>query len=460
MDTAEHRTIPVAGMTCASCEKRVGKALRRLPGVQSVTVSAARGTATVRGDALPDRDRIEGAIRSAGYEPAAPPWLTRDPSVWRTVLVAALGVATLAWVVLTVAPGSFTSGLSGPDRGGLLVVLVLGLTAGISTCMAMVGGLVLGFSASHAASLAASGRSALPLLIRLRPQIAFNVGRIVGFAVLGALLGALGSTMSLPTRVMAVVVLAVAVVMFLLGVRLTGLSPRVAGWSPRLPGGLARLLGVDTASGGSYSHGRTALVGAGTFFLPCGFTQAVQIYALSTASALTAGVIMATFAVGTAPGLLALASVPELTTGRRQATVLRVVGVVVLAFAVINVSSSLNLFGVSGGSTASARQVSDNVTVGNGTQTVRMTQKAGGYEPADTVLYAGMPTTWVIDGTSPLDCSAFLRVPDLDIEVNLEQGPNTVALPALDAGEVPFTCVMGMYSGTLVAIDEPAAASG
>lgn len=458
MDTASQRTIPVSGMTCASCEKRVGEALRRLPGVETVTVSATRGTATLSGDALPDRDRIDSAVRSAGYEPTAPPWLARDPSLWRTVLVAALVVALLAWLVVTVGAGSLTTGLSSPERGGLLVVLVLGLAAGVSTCMAMVGGLVLGFSASHAASLAASGRTGLSLAMRLRPQLAFNVGRVVGFGLLGALLGALGSTMSLPTRVMAVVVLAVAVVMLLLGVRLTGVSPRVAGWSPRLPGGLARLLGLDTASAGSYSHGRTALAGAGTFFLPCGFTQAVQIYALSTASALTAGVVMATFALGTAPGLLALASVPELATGRTQATVLRVVGVVVLAFALLNVSSSLNLLGVSGRSATGARQVTDNVTVANGIQTVRMTQGAGGYEPAETVLFAGIPTTWVIDGTSPLDCSAFLRVPDLGIEVDLRQGPNTVALPALDAGEVPFTCVMGMYSGNLIVVDPPSAA--
>jgi sulfite exporter TauE/SafE/copper chaperone CopZ len=455
--TSDNVTIPVTGMTCASCEKRVGRSLWRLPGVEAVTVSATRGTATVTGAALPGRDRMDAAIRAAGYEPSAPPWLTRDPSVWRTLLLAALAVAGVAGVVLTVGTGSITSALSSPDRGGLLVVLVLGLTAGVSTCMAMVGGLVLGFSASHAASLA-SGPTELPFATRLRPQVAFNVGRIAGFAVLGSLLGALGSTMSLPTRVMAVVVLAVAVVMFLLGVRLTGVSPRVAGWSPRLPGGLSRALGVGTASDGSYSHWRTALVGAGTFFLPCGFTQAVQIYALSTASAVTAGVIMAIFAIGTTPGLLALASVPEIVTGRRQITVLRVVGVVVLAFALVNVSSSLNLLGVSAGASASAREVTDNVTVADGIQTVRMTQRPDGYEPADTVLHAGIPTTWVIDGTSPLDCSAFLRVPALGLEVDLEAGSNTVALPALDAGEVPFTCVMGMYSGTLVAVDAAAAA--
>ena len=299
-------TVPVRGMTCDACEKRVGKALRALEGVDAVSVSAPRGVATLRGPDLPDRQRVEAAIRSAGYEPVAPPWFTRDRAVWRTVAVAVVAVAALAWVVTRLGPLDVTSSLMDPSRGGLLVVLALGLAAGVSTCMAMVGGLVLGFSAAHAASLAESGRSDLPFRVRMRPQLAFNTGRVVGFGVLGALLGAIGSTMSPPTRVLALLVLGVAVVMFLLGVRLTGISPRVAAWSPRLPGGLASALGIDTATQRSYSHTRTALIGAATFLLPCGFTQAVQLYALSTASPVTAGVIMATFALGTAPGLLAL----------------------------------------------------------------------------------------------------------------------------------------------------------
>lgn len=458
-DAVARLTVPVEGMTCSACEKRVTKALRAVPGVTSVRVSAARGTAVVHGSTPLDRGALDAAIRSAGYEPVSAPWLSRDPSVWRTVVVAAVAVGVLVTLASGLGFADLTSGLSDPGRGGLLFVLVLGLTAGVSTCMAMVGGLVLGFSASHAAALASRGETALPFLTRVRPQLAFNAGRVAGFAVLGALLGALGSTMSLPTRVTAVLVLAVAAVMFLLGVRLTGLSPRVAAWSPRLPAGLSRVLGIDTATEAGYSHWRTALVGAATFFLPCGFTQAVQVYALSTASPLAAGAIMATFALGTTPGLLALGSVPEATTGPRQTTVLRVVGVLVLAFALLNVSGAVNLLGLSGGASAAsgASTASANVTVSGGTQTVRMTQTPAGYEPADTVLYAGMPTTWVIEGTSPFDCSAFLRVPDLGLQVDLEQGPNTVELPALDVGTVPFTCVMGMYSGNLVVIAPPAA---
>ncbi len=456
-DAAQRLRVPVTGMTCQSCENRVTRALERLPGVDTASVSAVRGTATVQGSALPDRSRIDAAIRSAGYEPAAAPWVSRDGSVWRTVLLAGAGVGLAVWVLTALGPADLTSSLADPSGGGLLLVLALGLAAGVSTCMAMVGGLVLGLSAAHAASVTAAGAEALPFATRMRPQLVFNLGRIGGFAVLGALLGALGSTMSLPARMLAVLVLGVAVVMALLGVRLTGISPRVAAWSPRLPAGLSRVLGVDTATDGSYSHARTALVGAATFFLPCGFTQAVQVYALSTASPVAAAAILATFALGTTPGLLALGSVPEITTGRRQAVVLRVVGVVVLAFALVNVQSGLNLLGLStGGSSAGGRTASENVTVAGSGQTVRMTQTPSGYSPADTVIYAGLPTTWLIEGTSPFDCSAFLRVPSLGVEVDLAQGVNTVELPAMEAGEIPFTCAMGMYSGTLMVVEQPA----
>ena len=75
-------------------------------------------------------------------------------------------------------------------------------------------------------------------------------------------------------------------------------------------------------------------------------------------------------------------------------------------------------------------------------------------------MYAGIPIRWMIDATDRWDCSAFLRVPDLDVSVNLTEGENTVDLPALAPGVLPFTCVMGMYSGNLIAIDAPTPADG
>ena len=461
-ERTQSTVIPVTGMTCTSCERRVTKSLMKLPGVDTVEVSATRGTATISGTHLPTRERLDAAIRSAGYEPVAPKWLTFDVNVWRPVVWTVLAIGWAYFVVTASGIASNFSGFTDASRGGLVVALTLGLTAGVSTCMAMVGGLVLGISASHAAKLAASGRTMPSFAHRMRPHLVFNLGRIAGFGILGALLGLIGSSLSLPTRLMAILVLVVALVMFLLGVRLTGISPRMAAWSPKLPGGLARSLGIKDAADASYSDRRTAIVGAATFFLPCGFTQAVQIYAISTASPVTAGLVMATFAVGTTPGLLALASVPEVATGERRVTVLRVVGVVVLAFALMNLSSGLNLLGITrasspsgSGVTLSEQVASENVSVTNGVQTVTMTQTPRGYEPAYTTIYAGLPTKWVINATSPYDCSAFLRVPQLGQQINLTEGENTVDLGTLEAGTIPFTCVMGMYNGTLNVVPQP-----
>ncbi|RJX28424.1 MAG: hypothetical protein C4525_16870 [Desulfarculus sp.] len=61
-------TFGVQGMTCASCARRVEKALRQVPGVQGVEVDLARAKATVRllrpGA---DLDALRAAVDKAGY---------------------------------------------------------------------------------------------------------------------------------------------------------------------------------------------------------------------------------------------------------------------------------------------------------------------------------------------------------------------------------------------------------
>ena len=78
------------------------------------------------GDRPLDRAHLDAAIRGAGYQPGAAPWLSPDLSVWRTVLGAAVAVAAVAVAVSVLGPADLASGLSDPARGGLLLVLVLG----------------------------------------------------------------------------------------------------------------------------------------------------------------------------------------------------------------------------------------------------------------------------------------------------------------------------------------------
>ncbi len=69
---AEHTTeitLPVVGMTCASCVNRIERHLNKADGVAIATVNLATERATVQFDpALIDRSRIVSAIEAAGYE--------------------------------------------------------------------------------------------------------------------------------------------------------------------------------------------------------------------------------------------------------------------------------------------------------------------------------------------------------------------------------------------------------
>jgi P-type Cu+ transporter len=64
------RRFGVTGMTCGGCERALGRAVSRVPGVQEVSASHAERAATVTYDeSLTTPEAIAAAIRDAGYQP-------------------------------------------------------------------------------------------------------------------------------------------------------------------------------------------------------------------------------------------------------------------------------------------------------------------------------------------------------------------------------------------------------
>ena len=482
-------TVPVAGMTCRACEVRIQRHVGRIPGVQRVAASAVRGRVVIESEGPVPTAAIEGALHDAGYEIGRTPWIEKDHRVWLTAAAGAGLIALVAVIANATGLSDLASGTGDLASGGLLVALLLGLTAGVSTCMALVGGLLLALTSAFAARQGDTPGAGMAT--RLRPAFAFMAGRIAGYAVLGALLGALGATIVMPPQLTAVLMLAVAVLMTLLGARLTGLSPRVATWSPTLPVGMARTMGLDASADRPYSDARAGLLGAASFFLPCGFTQAVQVFALSTGSPVYAGALMAVFAIGTAPGLLALAGLPLVVPTTWKPTLLRVAGVVVIVFALVNASAAFRLAGIripgldaappvaaaesaqtgaagsagsagASGSTGSAQAGSagsagaPGPALVDGAQQLTTFQDLDGYSPGNVAIYAGIPTKWTIESLDARSCAVFLVVPDLGIQLALHEGKNEIDLPALPAGTLAYSCSMGMYGGQITIVEPPA----
>ena len=59
----------IEGMSCASCVARVEKAIRQLPGIDSLTIDLASGKATIAYDvAKVSPEQIRDKVLAAGYK--------------------------------------------------------------------------------------------------------------------------------------------------------------------------------------------------------------------------------------------------------------------------------------------------------------------------------------------------------------------------------------------------------
>ncbi len=211
--------------------------------------------------------------------------------------------------------------------------VVIGVIASVSTCMAVVGGLVLSMSTTFAKT----GD-------RVKPQLMFHAGRLVSFFILGGVIGALGSAFALNTTSTFILSVIIGIVMLILGINLLDVFHFARKLQPSMPKFLSKhALGVS-----KLNHRLTPLlVGVLTFFLPCGFTQSMQIFTLSTGSFLSGGMYMLAFALGTLP-VLALISFSSLSikNSKYSGVFFKTAGLVVILFAVFNLLNSLVVIGL------------------------------------------------------------------------------------------------------------------
>ena len=445
------RYISIAGMHCRSCEILVERNLTQVPGIRSVRVNHKTGVATIDTDETvrPDEKAINKAIRAAGYSLGAAgkkKWLATDPETWVEAAFAAAIVFTLYLFARFFGLSSLASGTG--SGTALPIVFGIGLTAGVSTCAALIGGLVLAAAARHA-EMHPEATAAQ----KFRPHLFFNLGRIGSFAMLGGLVGLLGAAFQPSAAVLGFFTIIVGLVMVSMGLKLTELFPRVDSLLV-LPSGIARALGLSKADR-EYSHWRAALTGALTFFLPCGFTQAMQLAAVASGSFTSGAAIMGVFALGTAPGLLGIGGLSSVVRGSGARFFFKMAGIVVFALGILNINNGWNLTGIvltnSPGNQAAANGTPAQVR--DGKQYLTMEQWAGGYNPSRMVVKVGIPVVWQINSTNSYTCASSLVVPSLGIRRSLSPGINTIEFTPSATGTIKFSCSMGMYTGVIQVID-------
>jgi sulfite exporter TauE/SafE len=397
----------------------------------------------------------------------------QKPSIDPVILITlGLVLVTIAVVMIVFQSDSNTVNIAS-DAGTLsqlVVAFVTGLTTGGLSCLAVQGGL-LASSLAHQIEQDYLEQAARPKKQRgskVQPQprsnaaapiLLFLSAKIVAYTVLGALLGLLGSYLTLSPTTRAVLMILIGVFMLGNALRMFNVHPIFRYFSIEPPKFITRYIrrtakGTDTVT--------PLFLGALTVFIPCGVTQAMMAAALGTGSVTMGAALMLAFTLGTSPVFFIVAYLTTELGARLEKFFMRFVAVVVLILGLVTVNGGLNILGSplsfqnltrslfpsSSRSEPAAQSSQPAAAEGD----VVLYVQNEGYFPQTLSMPAGKDFTLNLVTDATYSCSRDFVIPALDYyELLPDTGTVKVNIPAQEQGSTLFfTCSMGMYTGQIV----------
>jgi len=448
----------IDGTHCQACKARIESGVGRLKGVKKIRVDWQTGKTVVEFDgAAVSRHKIVATVKKLGYgvkDSTAPvaPTASRGHLSQRLLLGGALLLLIVAGYFLVQRSGALELLARLNERNlGYGLIFVIGLLSSFH-CVGMCGGLVV----TYTASCNADGRQKGSLL----PHLQYNLGRLVSYTLVGAVLGGFGSFFGVSAAFSGALTVVIGVLMIVMGLSFVTEWKWLRGYELGPLSRVARFLYGQ--EGQSTSRG-PLLIGLLNGFMPCGPLQAMQLYALASGSVVRGALSLGVYALGTVPLLFGFGSVVSLLSQERVKLALRVSGVVVVILGVLMLNRGLANFGLGVGSVTASRPGGTATTptavvetretevpAAATSQTVTMYVTLNGYEPNTLQVKKGIPVRWVIDVKQMTRCTDEIILPEYNIRKKLRPGENVVEFTPTREGVIRFSCWMQMVWGKFV----------
>lgn len=460
-------TLYVDGMHCASCEILIEKKLLKEKGIKGADASLNNNKVEIQySGKKPNAKKLSDSLKDLGYElsedeigkDSTPLFQIKDgelnvnPKKFKEKLKV-FGILFALLISFYLFEKLQLGQIVSVDANSSLpAYFLLGIAAGLSSCAALVGGLLLSMVKQwNELYLGESKKN------KAQPHILFHVGRLTAFFLGGGILGlifkALGGSVDdasffSNSIFYSVVTIIISVIMFIIAMQMLDVK-----WAQKLrltaPKSLTRLTADETRFKGKYMP---FFIGASTFILPCGFTLLAQSFAFLSGSFIKGGLLMLLFSLGTLLPLSAISlsglefnKKPHLTAKFNQ-----VAGLLIVFFVIYNINGQLNVLGAPSLSDISFK--SDNSdqevaqVVEGEVQKVTIIARGFEYVPAGPMtINSGVPTQLIVDNQGVQGCGSYIAAAGLISGfVPLKGGENVIDVGKPEPGTYKITCSMGM----------------
>ena len=451
-------TLYVSGMHCGACEVLLDKKISKLDGVKSAKASLSDSKIEIsyQKGHPPNVQALNSQFSDLGYT------FTENPigqaKVGQLEIAQALVIGIIFIIAYVIIEDSkIFAQFSLSNESTLPAFFVIGLIASVSSCAALVGGVLLSMSKQWNQLYGGKDEDK-----RALPFTLFNIGRLVSFTIFGGILGVIGSVFQLSLRMTSVLIIAVSIMMVIIALQMLGVT-----WAKKIRFGFPKLLSRYASNEQNFKGKYMPFtIGAMTFFLPCGFTLMAQTVALTTGNFFLSALMMLTFALGTLPmlGFLSFSSVRLQKNAAFGGTFNLLAGVFILLFAIFNVNAQLNVLGIvsasdfarSSSNENDKKQVTGVQVVGEGADRKQLAFiDAVGFEyfPKNITLKAGIPTKLTVNNENVFGCAQAMWLGGLSDEVLYLSGPESVAEFTPQKGKYKVSCTMGMVDPIIVTVE-------
>ena len=431
------KTVHIKGMHCPSCELLITDKFKEMSNVTEVKSDFKKQEAEVYFSGHLDQDIVNKKIQAFGYEIVERENNYDDKkSLGKKIFEALLITIGLFLVYLIAKEINIIPTINITGNLNLITVLLLGLVASISTCMATSGALFLSTIGEKTNSI--------------KQAVYFSLGRIISYAAFGFIAGLIGNVIITNFKFGSGLTLLAAVFMILLGLDML----KIISFASIIPfGATSNIFRKLEHALIKDPHKSAFFLGMITYFLPCGFTQATQVYALGLASPWQSALTMAVFALGTAPAILFIGSLRGMLKSTLYQYFMKIVAVGVLILGLYYVTNFLSIYGVNLGFDQVNKEAATRVKTENNKQIIIMDVVNSGYVPNYFTVKKGVPVKWIINGKNVFGCQGYFTVPSLSISKSLNEGENIIEFTPTEIGTINFSCGMGMYRGRIEVIN-------
>src|SRR3989339_1280202 len=465
----------VEGMHCASCEILIEKKLLGVQNIKSVDASTSKGEVVIEysGD-RPNPERLSKIFKEENYlfddlnnkkiaSSQAPRNDGKKDKEANPTLVAFNIAIFVIIAFLLLQKIGIADFLSISSTSSVMTFLGFGLLAGLSSCAALVGGIILSMSKQWSSLYSQEQTTSQ----KLQPHIMFNAGRVISYAVLGGVLGIIGSKLQISPQFTGYLVIGISLLMISLGFQMLGVKA-FRKFQIAAPKFATRYIANEKNFQGKQMP---FIMGALTFFLPCGFTITAQSLALLSGNVFQGALIMGAFALGTVPSLLfiGLSSVKFSSKPHLAERFSKVAGFLVIFFALFNISYQANVLGFTGFSNIVGQSQTQNVVdekdlppIVGGKQVIKMTAYSSKDVPNYFKVRVGVPVRWEITADSSAGgCNSSIISGSL-FSGAIPLTPGQISIKEFTpqkTGKFRFSCQMGMISGIIEVVNVSNASS-